>query len=192
MAKLVASGATLTGAPASAIGGSSFIVTATYPTTQGVPYPVPTIAGTGSCSAGAVTGSGNSYQATITVTKGSGTCTTEAKWAANFYYAAATAKQTTTAERTTPTFGFTGAPATAADGTQFTVTATDTESGSYAVTPTITASGSCTAGAVSGGGGTYQATITVTKSTGTCKTEAKWAASAEYAADTLTQSTTAN
>jgi len=187
--KLVAPTVTFTGAPSSAVGGSSFTVTATYPNTQGVPVEVPTITGSGACEAGVVTGSGTTYQSTITMTKGSGTCTTTAKWAANFYYAAATEKQETTAELITPTVNFTGAPATAADGTQFTVTASSNETGAYAAVPAITASGSCTAGTASGSNGTYQATITMTKATGTCTTTAKWAATIEYATETLKQTT---
>jgi hypothetical protein len=190
--KLVAPAVTFTGAPSTAVGGSSFTVTATYPNTQGVPAEVPTIAASGSCTAGSVTGSGTTYQSTITMTKGSETCTLTAKWAKNFYYAAATETQKTTAERTAPTVSFTGAPSTAVDGAQFTVTATSNEGGAYAVVPTITASGgACSAGAVSGSGGTYQATITMTKSKGTCTMTAKWAASIEYETETLKQTTTA-
>lgn len=181
----------LTGAPTTAVGGSSFTVTATYPNTQGVPPVVPTITGTGACSAGAVTGS-NPYYATITMTAGTGTCTTTAAWAANFYYAAASVKEKTKAALTTPTVTFTGAPTTAADNTQFTVTATSNETGAYASIPTITASGSCSAGAVSNSGpGSYQATITINRSSGMCKMTAAWAETIEYDGATLKQTTTA-
>ena len=189
---LVALAVTFTGAPPNAVGGSTFTVTATYPSTQGVPAEVPTITASGTCEAGAVSGSGNTYQATITMTEGSGTCTTTAKWAANFYYAAATQTQKTTGELITPTVSFTGAPASAPNGTMFTVTATSNEAGSYASVPTITASGACTAGSGSStGDGSYEAIITITKTTGTCTTTAKWAASIEYVAEALTQKTTA-
>jgi len=190
--KLVAPAVSFTGASPSTAGGSSFVVTATYPVTQGVPEEVPTITASGSCTAGAVSGSGNTYQATITMTKGSGTCTMTAKWAANFYYASATETQKTTAVLITPSASFSGAPPSAANGTQFPVTASSNETGAYASVPTITVSGPCTAGAVTSlGNGSYQATITMTKNSGTCKMTAKWAASIEYAATTLTQSTTA-
>jgi hypothetical protein len=182
---------TLTGAPSSAFSQTTFVVTATYPTQQGVTPPVPTITGSGACSAGSVSGSGNTYTATITMTKGTGTCTAKATWAANFYYASATATETTTAELVTPTVTFTGAPGSDMNGNTFVVTATSNETGSLAATPTITGSGACTAGAVSGSGSTYQATITMTKGTGTCTTKAAWAATAEYAAETLQQMTTA-
>jgi hypothetical protein len=179
-------------APASEPYGASFVATATYPMTQGVSGGVPTITASGVCTAGAVSGSGSTYQATITMTSGTGTCTTTAKWAANFYYAAATADAKTTAERIMPAVNFTGAPGSSAQGTQFTVTATSNESGTYAVVPTITASGSCEVVSNSGSLGTAQATIEITKATGTCTTKAKWAVSTEYDAETLTQTTTAN
>jgi hypothetical protein len=190
---LVAPTVSLSGAPATAVGGSSFTVTASYPNTQGVTPSVPTITSSGSCSAGAVTGSGTTYQATITMTKGSGTCTTTAAWPANFYYAAATAKEKTEATIITPTVSFTGAPTTATENTQFTVTATSNETGSYASVPTITATGSCSAGPISNSGpGSYQSTITITRGSGTCSMTAKWATTAEYEGETLKQVTTAD
>jgi hypothetical protein len=179
-------------APTSEPYGASFVATATYPTTQGVSGGVPTITATGSCTAGAVSGSGSTYQATVTMTSGTGTCTTTAKWAANFYYAAATTNAKTTASRITPVVNLNGVPSGAAEGTQFTVTATSNESGTYAVVPTITASGACEVISSSGSPGNSQATIQMIKATGTCTTTAKWAASTEYAAQTLSQKTTAN
>jgi hypothetical protein len=190
--KLATPAVSLSGAPTSAVGGSTFVVTAAYPNTQGVPAPVPTITAAGSCSVGAATGSGTGYQATVTMTKGSGTCTTTAKWAANFYYAAATASEKTTGQLITPTTSFTGAPATAPGGSTFTVTATSNESGTYASTPTITGTGSCMAGTVTGtGSGSYESTITMTEGSGACTTTAKWAATIEYPAVNATQKTTA-
>jgi len=170
--------ASFTGAPATAVYGAAFTVTATA--NSGV---TPTITASGPCT---ISGT------TVTMTSGTGTCTTTAKWAANADYNAVTLAQKTAAELITPTVTFTGAPASAANGTMFAVTATSNEAGSYASAPTITASGACTAGAVSNiGPGSYQATITVTKSTGTCTTTAKWAKTIEYAVETLTQKTTA-
>jgi hypothetical protein len=87
---------------------------------------------------------------------------------------------------------FTGAPATATESTPFTVTATSNETGSDATTPTITTTGPCLAGPVTGSGGTYQATITITKSSGTCSMTAKWATTPAYEGETLKQVTTAN
>ncbi|HEY4842783.1 MAG TPA: hypothetical protein VIH78_12505 [Terriglobales bacterium] len=55
-----------------------------------------------------------------------------------------TLTQKTKAELITPAASFTGAPASATNGTMFTVTATSNEAGSYASVPTITASGACT------------------------------------------------
>ncbi len=75
---------TFTGAPASATYLSTFNVA----TTSGSDSSVPTITAAGVCTV-----SGN----TVTMTKGTGTCTLTATWAANDVYAKATAKQTTTA-----------------------------------------------------------------------------------------------
>jgi hypothetical protein len=143
----------------------------------------PTIRASGACT---ISGT------TVTMTSGAGTCTMTAKWAANAYYNTLSLTQKTKAEPIAPTVSFTGAPASATYGTMFTVTATSNEAGSYASVPTITASGACTAGSVSNNGpGSYEATITITKHTGTCATTAKWAKTIEYAAETLTQKTMA-
>jgi hypothetical protein len=186
----VAPSVTFTGAPATALYGSSYTVTATSNSSS---VPTITAPATAPCTVGAVSNNGpNSYQATVTITKGSGMCTLTAKWAANYAYLAASATQKTTGEKIAPTVSFTGAPTGAGNGTQFTVTATSNESGAYAVQPTITATGSCTVGSVSGSEPTYTATVTVTKATGTCTMTAKWAASNGYAAASVIQHTTAN
>jgi hypothetical protein len=190
--KSVVPAVTLTGAPATAVGGTSFTVTATYPNTQGVPVETPTITGGTTCSVGALSGSGTTYQATVTMLKGSGTCTITAKWPANYYYAAGTATEKTTAEETTPTTSFTGAPTSAIGGSTFTVTASSNETGAYASTPTITGGSVCSVGTVtSNGPGSYQATVTMLKGSGTCTTKAVWAKTIEYAAVTDEQETTA-
>jgi hypothetical protein len=77
-----------------------------------------------------------------------------------------------------PTVTFTGAPATAAYGSGFTVSATTNAS----TTATITASGACT---VSG----YA--VTMTSGTGTCILTATWAGDGTYSPATATQSTAA-
>ncbi len=88
-----------TGAPATAIALTQFIVTAASNETG--PYAVvPTITATPHtvCNVGAVTNNGpGSYQATVTIISGSGTCTMKATWAASPAYLAATATQSTTA-----------------------------------------------------------------------------------------------
>ncbi|MGD0416945.1 MAG: hypothetical protein ABSA80_16415 [Terriglobales bacterium] len=165
--------ASFTGAPASAVYGATFTVTATA--NSGT---TPNITATGAC---VINGT------TVTMTSGTGTCTMTVKWAANADYYALSLTQKTKAEPITPTVSFTGAPATATNGSMFTVTATSNEAGSNASIPTIAASGSCTAGSVSNNGpGSYEAAITITKNTGTCTTTAKWAKTIEYAAETLT------
>ncbi len=86
-----------------------------------------------------------------------------------------------------PTVTFTGAPATAAYNTSFTVTATTNAS----IMPTITGGGPCSVGPVSGSPASTTALVTMTSSTGTCALTASWAANAGYSAATSTQSTTA-
>ena len=78
------SNCTFTGAPASATYLSTFNVA----TTSGSNSSVPTIIAAGACTV-----SGN----TVTMTKGTGTCTLTATWAANDVYSKTTIKQTTTA-----------------------------------------------------------------------------------------------
>ncbi|MGA2186685.1 MAG: FG-GAP repeat protein, partial [Bryobacteraceae bacterium] len=77
-----------------------------------------------------------------------------------------------------PTVSFTGAPASAAYGATFNVTATTNAS----TTAVITASGACS---ITGD------TVTMTSSAGTCSLTASWAADAHYTAASLSQSTTA-
>ncbi|HEX6804562.1 MAG TPA: Ig-like domain-containing protein [Terriglobales bacterium] len=84
---------TFKGAPYSASYNSTFTVTAT--TNAGV---LPSISGTsGICSVGRVTGTAASAQAIVTMTSGTGTCTTAASWPAFGKYSSATATQRTAA-----------------------------------------------------------------------------------------------
>jgi hypothetical protein len=92
---------------------------------------------------------------------------------------------TITASKVAPTVSFTGAPASAANGFSFTVTATTNAS----VLPGITGSGACSAGPVSGTPASASATITMTSASGTCIMSAVWAADKNFTAATLTQST---
>ncbi len=172
---------TFTGAPASAPYNSTFVVTATTNSSS-----VPTIGAAGACTVGAVTGTAALATATVTMTAGTGLCTLTANWAADNFFLAATATQTTNATLAAPTVAFTGAPATAVYGTTFTVTATT----NAAIAPTITGNAVCSAGTVVG---TSPATslITMTAGTGTCTVTASWAATANYLAASLTQNTTA-
>jgi sugar lactone lactonase YvrE len=195
LAAAIAPTVSFTGAPSSAAYGSAFTVTAASNET-GAETSVATITTTDPtvCSLGARTVNGTTATVPVTILTGSGTCNLTATWAANDTYAAATAKQTTKAEKVTPIVSFTGAPSSATNGTSFTVTATSNETGSGAEVPTITASPAaiCGVGTVTGSGpGSYQATVTITKATGTCTTKAKWASSADYAAASLNQTTTA-
>ncbi len=190
VAKAVVPVASLTGAPTKAPYEDVFTVTATSNET-GPEASVPAITTTTPtvCSVTGYTPSGTSASATVTMLTGAGTCTVEATWAANYVYAAATKKEAATAEKVTPTVTFTGAPATEANGSNFTVTATSDESGSDAVAPTITTPGTvCTVGTVTSiGSGGYQATVTMVKATGKCTLNAKWATSSDYMAASATQ-----
>lgn len=175
---------TFTGAPATAAYQSAFSVMATTNAST-----LPTIAGTaGVCSVGAVTGTASSASATITMTSGTGTCALTANWAADSNYSTASAgPSNVTASKIAATVTFTGAPASAADGSTFPVTATTNAS----TVPTIAGSGACSAGAVSGTAASATATISMTAATGTCSLSASWAADNNYNSATATQSTAA-
>ena len=180
----------LTGAPADAIYGDTYTVTASSTNDNAVPV---IKAATTTCTVGANQVSGTTVTALVTITTGGGTCQVSATWALTNIYAAATVKATTTLTKATPTVSLTGAPATAAKGSSFTVTATSDESGSLAKAPTITGTptSACSVGAVSSiGGGSYQATVTMKTATGTCTTKASWAATAGYAAASASETTT--
>jgi hypothetical protein len=191
----VAPSVSLTGEPATANAGATFTVTASSNETGAVSIPVITTTTATICSVGANTMSGSSASATVTMLTGTGTCDLEATFAANYVYKAATVKEHTAGAKIVPTVTFTGAPATEAKGNSFTVMATSNESGNTVSVPTIAATPAtvCTVGAVTSNGlGSYQASVTVVKATGTCTTKASWAANADYAAASKTLTTTAN
>src|SRR5207247_2238225 len=104
---------------------------------------------------------------TYTMTSGTGSCTSSVTWAADDNYTGATRSQTTTAEKITPTVTFTGAPASAAYLSTFTVASTTNSSAS----PVYTSSGVC-----SNAGPTY----TMTSGTGSCTSSVTWAADDNY------------
>jgi FtsP/CotA-like multicopper oxidase with cupredoxin domain len=171
------------GAPATAAFGTSFTVTATTNANA-----MPTITPVGVCTVGPVTGTPASAKAVVTMTSGTGSCALTASWLSVPPFLAASAAQTTTATLATPTVTFTGAPASSAYLSTFTLTATT----NAAIAPTITTGNAavCSAGAVSG---TSPATsvITMNSGTGSCAMTASWAATLNYAAATLTQTTAA-
>lgn len=76
-----------------------------------------------------------------------------------------------------PTVTFTGAPASAAYNTSFTVTATTNASTMPQITGT---SGVCTVGTVGGTPANASALVTMSSGTGTCTLTATWAADAKY------------
>jgi hypothetical protein len=108
------------------------------------------------------------------MTSGTGTCLLTANWASDNNYLAASATQSTTATKIAPTVTFTGAPASAAYQSTFTV-ATSTNASTAAI---ITASGVCS---ISGN------TVTMTSGTGTCSLTANWAADTNYLAASASQ-----
>ncbi|MFZ3262509.1 MAG: chitobiase/beta-hexosaminidase C-terminal domain-containing protein [Terriglobales bacterium] len=157
-----------TNAPASAAYGSSFTVAAGG---GGSGNPV-VFASAGSC-----TNSG----ATYIVTSGTGTCSVIANQPGNSNYAPAPAvMQTVNAAPGTQTITFTtNAPASAVNGSAFTVAAT----ASSGLAVAYTSAGSC-----SNSGATY----TMTSGTGTCSVIANQAGNGNYsAAPQVTQSVTA-
>jgi hypothetical protein len=155
---------TFTGAPATAVFGSSFVVSATTNASTSA-----VVTATGPCSIAGTT---------ITITDGVGACKLTATWPADSTYSAAIAHQTTHATRAVPTASFTGAPATAVVGSTFTVSATTNASTPVA----LSAAGACTIAGT---------TVTMTTGVGACHLKAMWAADSHYHAATRTQTTKA-
>src|SRR6266403_1631603 len=116
---------TFTGAPASAAYQSTFAVAGT---TNSSATPVFTSGGV--CS---------NLATAYTMTSGTGSCTATVTWAADANYNGATRSQTTAAEKINPTVTFTGAPASAAYHSVFTVASTTNSSAS----PAYTSGGVC-------------------------------------------------
>ena len=86
-------------------------------------------------------------------------------------------KASLTVNQLSPTVTFTGAPASAAYNTTFTVRATTNASTMPQITGT---SGVCTVGAVGGTPANASALVTMSGGTGTCTLTATWAADAKY------------
>src|SRR5439155_11640348 len=101
---------TFTGAPATAAYQGTFTVASS---TNSSASPVYTSAGV--CS---------NLSTAYTMTSGTGSCTSTVSWVADPNYTGATRTQTTTADKINPTVTFTGAPATAAYHSAFTVAST--------------------------------------------------------------------
>jgi phospholipase C/sugar lactone lactonase YvrE len=117
--------------------------------------------------------------ATFTMTNSTGSCTVTASQSGNAnYLAAVTVKEIVAAGKAAPVVTFTGAPASAAYLSTFTVTATSNSG----IAPNITAAGPCS---ISG------TTITMTSGTGACTLTASWPTNTYYLATSRTQRTTA-
>src|SRR5205823_7616227 len=155
-----------TGAPATAAYLSTFTVTST--TTSSVS---PVYASGGVCSNGSGT-------TTYAMTSGTGTCTSTVTWTADANYNGATRSQTTTAEKITPTVTFTGAPASAAYQSTFTVASSTNSSAS----PVYTSGGVCS---------NLSIVYTMSSGTGSCTATVTWAADPNYNDATRSQTTTA-
>ncbi len=190
-APAVAPTVSLTGEPATANAGATFLMTASSTETGAVSIPVISTTTPAVCSVGAGTTSGSSVSATVTMLTGTGTCDLKAAWAANYAYKAATVEEHTIGAKIVPTVTFTGAPSSESNGSSFTVTATSNESGIVSIpTITTTTGTACTVGAVTNNGpGSYQATVTISKATGTCTTKAAWAMNPDYDAASALQHT---
>src|SRR5204862_407896 len=156
---------TFTGAPAIAAYLSTFTVAST---TNSSVSPVYTAAG--GCS---------NVGAGYTMTSGTSTCTSTVAWAADANYTGATRSQTTTDEKITPTVSFTGAPASAAYQSTFTV-ASSTNS---AASPVYTSGGVCSNLSIG---------YTMSSGTGSCTATVTWAADDNYTGATRSQTTTAD
>src|SRR5439155_6344758 len=104
---------------------------------------------------------------TYTMASGTGSCTSTVAWAADDNYTAATRTQTTTAQKIAPTVTFTGAPASAAYLSSFTVASTTNGS----ATPVYTSAGVCS---------NVATTYTMASGTGSCTSTVTWAADDNY------------
>ncbi len=174
--------------PSKAVYGTTFQVTASSVNDTSVPV-ITTSTGTACQIAGSTT-NGTTVTATIQMLTGNESCKLAANWAVNTVFKADSKSLTVTAEKVTPTVSFTGAPATANNGGTFTVTAASNSS----ATPSITSASPavCSIGSFGGNGpGSYQATVTMLKATGTCKLKAVWPINADYTNASAVQSTTA-
>src|SRR5947208_949701 len=156
---------TFTGAPTSAAYLSTFAVASTTNSSASPAY----------ASSGVCSNAGPTY----TMTSGTGTCTSTVTWAADASYNAATRSQTTTAEKITPTVTFTGAPASAAYQSTFTVASSTNSSAS----PVYTSGGVCS---------NLSTAYTMTSGTGSCTATVTWAADDNYTGATRSQTTTAD
>jgi hypothetical protein len=132
---------------------------------------------------------GTSTLGTVALSNGTATFTTSslaagthsitAAYSADSNFAGSTSSVLTqTVNQSTPSVTFTGAPASAAYQSTFTVTATTNAS----TTAVITASGACS---IAGNA------VTMISGTGACNLTANWAADTNHSAASLTQSTTA-
>jgi hypothetical protein len=132
---------------------------------------VPTITATGSCSASGTT---------VTMTSGTGLCSVTASVPANDVYSAATATERTTATKIAPSVTFTGAPGSAVYLSTFPVASTTNDG----VTPTIKATPGSVCSVSSG-------VVTMKSGTGQCVVTASWAATSDYLAASVIQTTSA-
>src|SRR5204862_105921 len=156
---------TFSGAPTMAAYLSTFTVASSTNSSAS-----PVYASSGVCS---------NLLAVYTLTSGTGTCTSTVTWAADDNYTGATRSQTTTAEKIAPTVTFTGAPASAAYHSAFTVASTTNSS----ATPVYTSAGVCS---------NLGPAFTMTSGTGSCTSTVTWAADANFYGATRNQSTTAS
>ena len=134
----------------------------------------------GSAVSGATSVPGNFTFTTPSTAPGPGTAAQSVTFTptATADYTSVTGTVNVTVNKARPTVTFTGAPASAAYESTFTVVATTNAS----TTATITASGACKISGV---------TVTITAGSGTCLLTASWAADANYLSASATQSTVA-
>jgi uncharacterized protein YjdB len=167
--------------PASVTAGSSVQFTATGTYTDG---------STANATTSVTWSSSNTSLATVSSTGlASGVSGGTVTITATSGNATGAANLTVSVPTVSPTVSFTGAPASAAYGATFTVTATTNAS----VMPTLTGTaGVCSAGSVTGVPASATAVITMLAGTGKCTVTANWAPTAGYTAGgPLNQSTNA-
>ncbi len=159
--------------------GTSVVFTATITSqnNQAVGGTVAWSTNTGCSTTPVTTGSSGVATCTTSVLPG-GSDTVTATYSGDITHTGSNGSVTQQVNKIAPTVTFTGAPASAAYNSTFTVSSTTNAS----TTASIVASGACS---ISG------STVTMTSGTGTCLLTATWAADSNYNPATATQSTIA-
>ncbi len=168
-------------APAEATYQSTFPVAAQ--STSGLRV-VLTVAAGSDCSLGGRTTLGGVTSETVTMLRGSGTCTIDANQAGNFKYSAAAQQQTSAAgQQVGQTISFTSpAPTEAIYKSTFPVAAESTSGLRVTLSVDAGSAGVCSLGTRTTVSGVTSATVTMLKGAGTCTLDANQVGNTDYSA----------